>query len=259
MKSANEIYKKMRLDRLLVERGLAPSRSRAADLVRLGAVTVAGAAAAKPGMLLAPDAELSVAPGASPYVSRGGLKLAAALDAFGLSPEGRVALDLGASTGGFTEVLLERGAKRVYAVDVGRGQLHPRLRADPRVAVLEETDARQLDAGTIPEPVGAIVADLSFISLVKALPPALLLAAPGAWLVALVKPQFEAGREAVGSGGIVRNAEARAEAVARVRAFVAGLPGWEIVGEVPSPIQGGDGNVEVLLAARCQDASRRST
>jgi 23S rRNA (cytidine1920-2'-O)/16S rRNA (cytidine1409-2'-O)-methyltransferase len=250
MKSANEIYKKMRLDRLLVERGLAPTRSRAADLVRLGAVTVEGRAASKPGMLLATDTELSVAPGASPYVSRGGLKLAAALDAFGLSPEGRVALDLGASTGGFTEVLLKRGAARVYAVDVGRGQLHPQLRGDPRVSVLEETDARQLDAGTIPEPVGAIVADLSFISLIKALSPTLGLAAPGAWLVALVKPQFEAGREAVGSGGIVRDETARAEAVARVREFVAGVPGWEIIGETPSPIQGADGNVEVLLAAR---------
>ncbi len=244
------IYKKMRLDRLLVERGLAPTRSRAADLVRLGAVTVAGAAASKPAMLLAPDAELDVAPGASPYVSRGGLKLAAALDAFGLSPEGRAALDLGASTGGFTEVLLERGAKRVYAVDVGRGQLHPRLRADPRVTVLEETDARSLDAKAVPEPAGAITADLSFISLLKVLSPTLGLAAPGAWLVALVKPQFEAGREAVGSGGIVRDESARAEAVARVREFVAAAAGWEVIGELPSPIQGGDGNIEVLLAAR---------
>jgi 23S rRNA (cytidine1920-2'-O)/16S rRNA (cytidine1409-2'-O)-methyltransferase len=250
MKSANEIYKKMRLDRLLVERGLAPTRSRAADLVRLGAVTVAGALASKPGMLLATDTELSVAPGASPYVSRGGLKLAAALDAFGLDPAGLVALDLGASTGGFTEVLLERGAAQVYAVDVGRGQLHPQLRGDPRVSVLEATDARELDAGTIPEPVGAIVADLSFISLIKALSPALRLAAPGAWLVALVKPQFEAGREAVGSGGIVRDERVRTEAVARVREFVAGVPGWEVIGEIPSPIQGADGNVEALLAAQ---------
>ena len=257
MKSANEIYKKMRLDRLLVERGLAPTRSRAADLVRLGAVTVAGAPASKPGMLLATDTELSVVPGASPYVSRGGLKLAAALDAFDLSPEGRIALDLGASTGGFTEVLLERGAARVYAVDVGRGQLHPQLRGDPRVSILEETDARRLDAGTIPEPVGAIVADLSFISLIKALSPALGLAAPGAWLVALVKPQFEAGREAVGSGGIVRDELVRAEAVARVREFVAGVAGWEMIGETPSPIQGADGNIEFLLAALLSDRATK--
>ena len=244
------IYKKMRLDRLLVERGLAPTRSRAADLVRLGAVKVEGVAVAKPGMLLAPDTKLAVAADASPYVSRGGLKLAAALDAFGLSPAGRVAIDLGASTGGFTEVLLERGAKRVYSVDVGHGQLHPKLRADPRVTALEETDARSLDTAIVPEPVGAIVADLSFISLAKALPPALRLAAPGAWLVTLVKPQFEAGRGAVGKGGIVRDEKTRALAVARVREFVAGTPGWEVIGEMPSPIQGADGNVEFLLAAR---------
>ena len=244
------IYKKMRLDRLLVERGLAPTRSRAAGLVRLGAVMVEGAPAAKPGMLVGADAALSVAPGTSSYVSRGGLKLEAALDAFGLSPEGLVALDLGASTGGFTELLLERGAKRVYAVDVGRGQLHPKLRADPRVTVLEETDARQLDAHIVPDPPAAIVADLSFISLVKALPAALRLAAPGAWLVALVKPQFEVGRAGVGKGGIVRDEQARAKAVARVREFVAGTPGWEVIGEMPSPIPGGDGNIEFLLAAR---------
>jgi 23S rRNA (cytidine1920-2'-O)/16S rRNA (cytidine1409-2'-O)-methyltransferase len=244
------IYKKMRLDRLLVERGLAPSRSRAADLVRLGAVSVEGEAAEKPGMLLPPDAELTVTEGTSPYVSRGGLKLAAALHAFGLDPKGLIALDLGASTGGFTEVLLERGAARVFAVDVGHGQLHQKLRADPRVTVLEKTDARSLDDHIVGGPVGAIVADLSFISLLKALPPALRLAAPGAWLVVLVKPQFEAGREAIGKGGIVRDEAARAEAAARVRDFIEGAPGWRVIGEVPSPIPGGDGNVEILIGAR---------
>jgi 23S rRNA (cytidine1920-2'-O)/16S rRNA (cytidine1409-2'-O)-methyltransferase len=187
---------------------------------------------------------------ASPFVSRGGLKLAAALDAFDLDPKGLVALDVGASTGGFTEVLLERGAKRVFAVDVGRDQLHDKLREDRRVVVLEGTDARGLDAAVIDGPVGAIVADVSFISLTKALPAALRLAAPGAWLIALVKPQFEAGRDAVGKGGIVREAQARARAVAEVRAFIDATPGWNVFAEMPSPIPGGSGNEEVLIGAR---------
>jgi len=243
------LYKKKRLDRILVDRGLAATRSRAADLVRLGSVTVEGVTAAKPGMLLAPDAELTVAADASPYVSRGGLKLAAALDAFGLDPKGLIALDIGASTGGFTEVLLARGAARVFAVDVGSGQLHDRLRQDPRVTVLEGTDARRLDTSIVTTPPGAIVADLSFISLTKALQPALQLAAPGAWLVALVKPQFEAGREAVGKGGLVRDAAARARAVAGVRAFIEAQQGWTVFAEMPSPIPGGSGNEEFLIGA----------
>ncbi|HSB59277.1 MAG TPA: TlyA family RNA methyltransferase, partial [Methyloceanibacter sp.] len=187
---------------------------------------------------------------ASPFVSRGGLKLAAALDAFGLDPKGRIALDIGASTGGFTEVLLARGADKVFAVDVGRDQLHDKLREDRRVVVLEGTDARSLDAEIVEGPVGAIVADVSFISLSKALPAALSLAAPGAWLVALVKPQFEAGRDAVGKGGIVRDAQARAKAVAEVRAFIDASPGWNVFAEMPSPIPGGSGNEEVLIGAR---------
>jgi len=242
-------YKKKRLDRILVDRGLAATRSRAADLIRLGAVAVEGVTAAKPGMLLGPDARLAVAPDASPFVSRGGLKLAAALDAFGLDPKGKIALDIGASTGGFTDVLLARGAARVFAVDVGHGQLHERLRADPRVTVLEGTDARVLDASIVTEAPGVIVADLSFISLTKALAPALRLAAAGTWLVALVKPQFEAGPKAIGKGGIVRDAAARAEAVAAVRSFIDAEPGWRVTGEMPSPIQGGSGNEEVLIAA----------
>jgi len=244
------IYKKMRLDRILVERGLAVTRSRAADLIRLGAVSVEGRPALKPGALIEPGARLMVEAQASPFVSRGGLKLAAALDAFGLDPKGRVALDIGASTGGFTEALLERGAKRVFAVDVGRDQLHDKLREDRRVVVLEETDARALDAEIIEGPIGAIVADVSFISLTKALPAALRLAAPGAWLVALVKPQFEVGRDAVGKGGIVRDAQARARAVAEVRAFIDATPGWDVFAEMPSPIPGGSGNEEVLIGAR---------
>jgi 23S rRNA (cytidine1920-2'-O)/16S rRNA (cytidine1409-2'-O)-methyltransferase len=244
------IYKKMRLDRLLVDKGLAATRSRAADLIRLGAVSVDGVTALKPGALLDPCASLSVISGASSFVSRGGLKLAAALDAFGLDPKGRIALDIGASTGGFTEVLLERGGERVFAVDVGRDQLHPKLRDDARVVVLEGTDARHLNASIIKGPVRAIVADVSFISLTKALPAALHLAAPSAWLVALVKPQFEAGREAVGKGGIVRDAEARGKAVAEVRAFIERAPGWKVFAEMPSPILGGSGNEEVLIGAR---------
>jgi len=244
------IYKKMRLDRILVERGLAVTRSRAADLVRLGAVSVEGQPALKPGALVEPGASLIVDAHASPFVSRGGLKLAAALDAFGLDPKGRIALDIGASTGGFTEVLLARGAKLVFAVDVGRGQLHAKLREDQRVVALEGTDARSLDAEVIDGPIGAIVADVSFISLTKALPAALSLAAPGAWLVALVKPQFEAGRKAVGKGGIVRDAQARARAVAEVRAFIDATPGWKVFAEMPSPIPGGSGNEEVLIGAR---------
>jgi 23S rRNA (cytidine1920-2'-O)/16S rRNA (cytidine1409-2'-O)-methyltransferase len=244
------IYKKTRLDRLLVEAGLAPSRAQAADLVRRGCVTVAGRVASKPGALVSADAPLTVSPDAAPYVSRGGLKLEAALDAFGLDPAGRVALDLGASTGGFTDALLARGAASVYAVDVGRGQLHERLRADARVVALEETDARSLDASIVKEPIAAIVADLSFISLTLALPAALKLAVPDGWLVALIKPQFEAGREAVAKGGIVRNAEDREKAVARVWQFIEAQAGWAVLGVTPSPILGGSGNEEFLIGAR---------
>ena len=243
------IYKKMRLDRILVDRGLALTRSRAADLIRLGAVSVEGVTALKPGALLDPGASLVVDTEASPFVSRGGLKLAAALDAFRLDPNDLIALDIGASTGGFTEVLLERGAARVFSVDVGRDQLHATLREDPRVVALEGTDARRLDAGIVAGPVDAIVADVSFISLTKALPVALSLAAPGAWLIALVKPQFEVGRELVGKGGIVRDPEARARAVAEVRAFIDATPGWKVFAEMPSPIPGGSGNEEVLIGA----------
>jgi 23S rRNA (cytidine1920-2'-O)/16S rRNA (cytidine1409-2'-O)-methyltransferase len=243
------IYKKTRLDKLLVDSGLAATRSRAADLVRRGAVSVAGVQALKPGALVRADAALTVSPGASPYVSRGGLKLAAALDAFGFEAKGRVALDLGASTGGFTDVLLNRGAAKVYAVDVGREQLQETLRSDPHVVVLEATDARSLDVTLVKEPVGAIVADVSFISLTLVLPPAFRLAAPSAWLVALVKPQFEAGRAVVGKGGVVRDAAKRKEAVAKIRQFIE-EGGWTVTGEIVSPISGRSGNEEFLIGAR---------
>jgi len=242
-------HKKRRLDQKLVAEGLAPSRARAADLIRLGCVTVSGQIVLKPGALVTDDAAIVVTAGAGDHVSRGALKLEAALHAFGFDPLGRVALDVGASTGGFTEVLLTEGAAKVYAVDVGRGQLHDSLRADPRVVSLEATDARALDAAAIPEPVGAIVADVSFISLTQALPAALAHAAPGAWLVALVKPQFEAGRAAVGKGGIIRKAEDRERAIARVRAFLE-TEGWIVLGVIPSPIEGGSGNAEFLIGAR---------
>jgi 23S rRNA (cytidine1920-2'-O)/16S rRNA (cytidine1409-2'-O)-methyltransferase len=243
------IYKKTRLDRLLVESGLAPTRSKAADLIKRGFVSVAGAPLLKPGALVMPDAELALSPEASPYVSRGGLKLEAALDAFGFDPKGRVALDIGASTGGFTDVLIARGAAKIYAVDVGSGQLHAKLRVNPKVVVLEGIDARKLSRSVIGEAVTAVVADVSFISLTLALPAALSLAAPGAWLVALIKPQFEAGREAVGKGGIVRSEAARRKAVEKVRDFIEDS-GWTVAGVIASPILGGGGNEEFLLGAR---------
>ncbi|HKQ54766.1 MAG TPA: TlyA family RNA methyltransferase, partial [Methyloceanibacter sp.] len=178
------------------------------------------------------------------------LKLAAALDAFAFDAEGRVALDLGASTGGFTEVLIARGAAKVYAVDVGKGQLHAKLRANPRVIALEGTDARALDRTLIGEAVSAIVADVSFIGLGLVLPAALRLVAPRAWLIALIKPQFEAGRAAVGKGGIVRREADRREAVAKIRKFIEEQPGWVVEGEIASPIAGGSGNQEFLIGAR---------
>jgi 23S rRNA (cytidine1920-2'-O)/16S rRNA (cytidine1409-2'-O)-methyltransferase len=195
------------------------------------------------------DEVLSLAPDAPRGVSRGGQKLAAALAAFEFDPAGCIALDVGASTGGFTQVLLERGAKKVYAVDVGHGQLHDDIKGDARVVALEGHDARQLSRASVPDAVAAIVADVSFISLIKALGPALALAAPGAWLVALIKPQFEVGRGGVGNGGIVRDAGARQGAVDAVTAWLTGQPGWRIAGVIPSPIKGGSGNEEYLVGA----------
>jgi 23S rRNA (cytidine1920-2'-O)/16S rRNA (cytidine1409-2'-O)-methyltransferase len=238
----------MRLDQALVARGLAPSRARAQALVAAGAVTVDGATAAKSSQTVPEGAALTVTVDPCPWVGRAALKLLHALDAFGLDPTGAVALDVGASTGGFTEVLLARGAGRVIALDVGRGQLHPRLAADPRVVNLEGVNARDLPVGAIP-PLDWIVADVSFISLTLALPAPLALAKPGARLVALVKPQFEAGRAAVGKGGLVRDPAAHDAACARVRDFLT-VAGWIVTHEGDSPIAGGDGNREFLIAAR---------
>jgi len=239
-----------RLDHLLTLRGLAATRSRARDLIKRGVVTVGGAVETRPGIGLPPDAEITVNEDWSGYVSRGALKLEAALDRFGFGCAGLVALDIGASTGGFTQMLLRRGARRVYAVDVGRGQLHPVLAADARVVSLENTDARRLDRTHIPEPAEAIVADLSFISLTKALPAALSLIAPGAWAIALVKPQFEVGPERVGKGGIVKSEAARERAVAEIAAFFTARSGWQVEGTMPSPIEGQSGNREYLIGAR---------
>jgi 23S rRNA (cytidine1920-2'-O)/16S rRNA (cytidine1409-2'-O)-methyltransferase len=239
----------VRLDQMLTMRGLAPTRSRARDLILRGLVLVDGAVQTKPGALVGEAMALSVE-GEADYVSRGALKLAAALDVFGFDAAERIGLDVGASTGGFTDVLLSRGALKVYAVDVGHGQLHAKLKDDPRVVSLEGRDARSLTKGDIPDQVGAIVADVSFISLEKALPAALALAAPGAWLVALVKPQFEAGRDAIGKGGIVRDAAVREAQGERIRAWLDEQSGWRTAGLMPSPIQGGSGNEEYLVGAR---------
>jgi 23S rRNA (cytidine1920-2'-O)/16S rRNA (cytidine1409-2'-O)-methyltransferase len=240
-----------RLDIVLVERGLAATRSRARDLIKSGKVLIDGEVCMKAGAEVDADEALSLREAGAPAVSRGGAKLAAALASFEFDPAGLVTLDVGASTGGFTEVLLARGAAKVYAVDVGHGQLHASLRDNPRVVSFEGCDARSLTRTLIPEPVAAVVADVSFISLTKALSPALALAAPGAWLAALVKPQFEVGRGGVGKGGIVREAAARQQAVDTVTAWLSAQPGWRIAGVVPSPIKGGSGNEEYLLGARC--------
>jgi 23S rRNA (cytidine1920-2'-O)/16S rRNA (cytidine1409-2'-O)-methyltransferase len=238
-----------RLDLALVERGLVATRAKARDLIARGEVTVDGRAVGKAAMTVREGQAIAVNAEAAAQVSRGVVKLAAALEYFRLDAGGRTALDVGASTGGFTQTLLERGAARVYAVDVGKGQLHATLAADPRVVGLENCDARTLDLMLVPEAVGAIVADVSFISLTKALPAALALAAPGCWLVALVKPQFEVGREGIGKGGIVRDVALRERALGDVRDWLAAQSGWAVLGAMPSPIEGGSGNVEFLIAA----------
>jgi 23S rRNA (cytidine1920-2'-O)/16S rRNA (cytidine1409-2'-O)-methyltransferase len=240
----------MRLDLELVARGLAPSRARAQDLIKRGFVFVAGKPCNKPAFEVAPSQSVEISPEAPGYVSRGAEKLAAALDRFGFDPADVVALDVGASTGGFTEVLLERGAACVFAVDVGSSQLHEKLKADPRVVSLENCDARELSRAQVPTPAGAIVIDVSFISATKVLGSVLPLASDGAWLVVLVKPQFEVGRERVGSGGIVRDEAARRDAVDTVRERLLKQPGWRVIGEMESPISGGSGNVEYLIGAQ---------
>ena len=236
-----------------MERGLFESRAKARAAIEAGGVTVDGKAVAKASELVEADAVIEAAP-AHPWVGRGALKLVHALDLWPVPVEGRVVLDVGASTGGFTDVCLARGAGRVYAVDVGRGQLHPTVAADPRVVSLEATDARDLTSALIPEAPNLIVTDVSFISLAKALPAALALAAPAADLVALVKPQFEVGRENIGKGGLVTDPVSRERALADVAAFLTAA-GWAVRETTQSPITGGDGNVEWLLWAQNEKAA----
>lgn len=240
---------RIRIDRLLVERGLFESRAKAQAAVAAGRVTADAVVITRPAQEVSSDAALRAEP-AHPYVSRGGVKLAAALDHFGFDPAGHVCLDVGASTGGFAEVLLARGARRVYAVDVGRGQLHARLRAKPQLVSIEGTDIRELDPERLPERPDFVTIDVSFISLKLVLPAALALvqAQAPAWLLALIKPQFEAGRHRVRKG-IVRDAAVHVAVCQDVASFVAGL-GWQVAGIVPSPVAGGDGNREFVLAAR---------
>lgn len=239
---------KVRLDQLLVARGLADSRARARAAIDAGGVTVDGVPARAASQSVTEDAVVTFAE-AHRFVGRAALKLDHALTLWPVRVEGRVVLDVGASTGGFTEVCLERGARRVFAVDVGQSQLHPRLAADPRVVNLEKTDARDLTPALVDPPPELIICDASFIGLAKVLPAALALAAPSADLIALVKPQFEMERRSdVGRGGVVRDAAARLAAVERVAAWLAGQ-GWSVRATVDSPILGGDGNVEHLLWA----------
>ncbi len=238
----------MRLDQRLVALGLAGSRAKAQALIAEGLVSVDGAPARRASQPTGVGAKVSLSGPGSPWVGRGALKLLHGLDVFGLDPAGARALDVGASTGGFTQALLARGAAHVWALDVGRGQLAPALAQDPRVTSIEGVNARDMAEDVAPV-VDWIVADVSFISLTLALPKALARGAPGATLVALVKPQFEAGRAAVGRGGLVRDPAAREAACARVSAFLA-ASGWPPLGLTESPIAGGDGNVEFLVAAR---------
>ena len=239
---------RLRLDELLVARGLFASRSRARDAVLRGTVKVGGSVETKPGKPVDPATDIGLDDPARTYVSRSALKLIAALDHFGLDPQGVTALDIGASTGGFTQVLLERGAAQVIALDVGHDQLHETLRADPRVLSIEGVNARDLNvdalAGVVPD---FLVADVSFISLKLALPPALDLAAGGASAAFLVKPQFEAGRDAIGKGGILRDPAIGSMIADDLSRWLDSQPGWRSLGVATSPIEGGDGNREFLL------------
>ncbi|MBK1969452.1 TlyA family RNA methyltransferase [Brevundimonas diminuta] len=240
---------RLRLDQLLVARGLAESRAKAKAAIEAGGVTVDGASARAASQTVNEDAVVTYVD-AFRWVGRGALKLERALDLWPVAVDGRVVLDVGASTGGFTEVCLDRGAARVFAVDVGTGQLHPKVAADPRVVNLEKTDARNLTSDVITEAPSLIVCDVSFISLPKVLPTALDLAAPGADLITLVKPQFEAdGPKAVGKKGVVKDPEAHAAAVAKVGDWL-DESGWTVREVADSPITGGDGNVEFLLWAQ---------
>lgn len=240
---------KKRLDQILVERGLAPSRERAKSIILAGLVDVNGQRNDKPGTPVPQDADITVRGPDHPYVSRGGLKLEAALDAFGIDPAGRLAVDIGASTGGFTDCMLQRGARRVYAIDVGYNQLDYKLRTDDRVVVFERENIRHFDVSRLEELPDLAVIDVSFISLELVLPKAVELTTSPADLIALVKPQFEAGRDQVGKGGIVRDPQVRQMTVEKIARAATDL-GLEQLGVVESPIHGAKGNVEFLLALK---------
>lgn len=241
--------RRQRADAALVEQDLAESRARAQALIMAGLVFSGETRIDKPGQLLAADAALEVRGRDHPWASRGGLKLAKALDHFAFDPAGLVCLDIGASTGGFTDVLLDHGAAKVYAVDVGKGQLAWKLRGDARVVVLEGVNARHLSRAEIPDPVGLLVCDASFIGLETVLPASMALTAPGARLVALIKPQFEVGKGRVGKGGVVRDTALHDEVCVRIAGWFAGQPGWRVIGVTESPILGPKGNKEFLIAA----------
>ncbi|MCT4656102.1 MAG: TlyA family RNA methyltransferase [Cohaesibacter sp.] len=244
---------KLRLDQALVEQGLAPSRARARDAIKRGMVLLDGQLAKKPAQMVMPDARLQLDDPASGYVSRAALKLIAALDAFGFDPDGRVCADIGASTGGFCQVLLERGAKAVYGVDVGHDQMHDSLRDHPRLTVLEGVNARHLDRNHIDQPFSGLVSDVSFISLKLALPPALAMAERGSFAALLVKPQFEVGKDGIGKGGLVRDEALGTQVAQDIRNWLDAeegpCAGWRCLDLLPSPILGGDGNKEYLLGA----------
>jgi 23S rRNA (cytidine1920-2'-O)/16S rRNA (cytidine1409-2'-O)-methyltransferase len=241
--------KKIRLDTLLVERELVETRTKAQAVILAGLVFTGTRRLDKPGTQVDPAAEIEVRGRPHPWVSRGGVKLAHGLDHFNIDPAGLVCLDIGASTGGFTDVLVSRGAARVTAVDVGHGQLDWKLRNDDRVTVLERTNARHLTTELVPDPSALVVCDASFIGLSTVLPAALSLTAPAARLVALIKPQFEVGKSLVGKGGVVRDPAAREDACDKVAAWLEARPGWRVLGVTESPITGPEGNVEYLIGA----------
>ncbi len=244
---------KKRIDQLLVEKGLAESRTRAQALIMAGLVYHGTLRLDKASITLDDTAAIEVKGKDHPYVSRGGLKLAAALDHFHINPAGFTALDVGASTGGFTDVLLLRGAAKVFAVDVGTNQLAWKLRQDARVVVMEQTNARTLTSALIPEPVDLVVCDASFISLQLVLPSALALARPGAFLAALIKPQFEVGKGNIGKGGIVTDPAMHEAVCAKISTWLADEMHWKVEGLTPSPILGAEGNREFLIGARKPD------
>jgi 23S rRNA (cytidine1920-2'-O)/16S rRNA (cytidine1409-2'-O)-methyltransferase len=243
------VPEKIRLDQLLVDRGLVESRTKAQAVIMAGLVYSGEQKLTSAGAKLDAEIAITLRGQPHPWVSRGGLKLDHGLKHFGFEVRGRTCIDVGASTGGFTDVLLTNGAAKVYAVDVGYGQLAHKLRTDARVVVMERTNARALDAAQIPDPLGAVVCDASFIGLRTVLPAALALTAPGAWLIALIKPQFEVGKDRVGKKGVVRDPALHEEVCATISAWVTEQTGWSVVGMEKSPITGPEGNIEFLIGA----------